>query len=62
MRTKPANLWYCGGCHWTGSNPSISDASEVRQVGGELVVDRLHILICPVCFASGLARCASAAA
>lgn len=45
------SAWYCRRCHWTGDAPSFSDASDVRVNGsGDLVMDRVHIAICPDCF------------
>jgi len=43
-------VWHCP-CGWYGPSPSISDASYVRtNWEGEIVVDRVHIAVCPQCF------------
>lgn len=38
--------WTCK-CGWTGGEPSLSDASELRSDG---TIDRVHIAVCPECF------------
>lgn len=41
----------CDACHWTGDQPSITDASSVRTTAeGTLEMDRTHLLVCPRCF------------
>jgi hypothetical protein len=39
--------FYCKHCHWQGSEPSESDASELRSDG---TIDRVHVAVCPHCF------------
>lgn len=41
--------YYCS-CGWQGDTPSLSDDSQLRNVGGRLVMDRRHLLVCPVCY------------
>lgn len=51
--TRPAAAeqpWSCR-CGWQGATPSMSDASYVRLgYDGELIHERVHIAVCPVCF------------
>jgi hypothetical protein len=49
---KLLKRYACEGCGWTGDEPSITDASSVRQRSdGTLEMDRTHLLVCPSCFA-----------
>lgn len=41
----------CKHCQWTGTAPSLSDASTlVEDDEGRLVQDRVHVPVCPLCF------------
>ena len=44
------NGWICR-CGWRGPEPSMSDASVEKVLpNGEVIIDRTHLPICPVCF------------
>jgi len=45
----PRISYRCWTCHWSGHEPSISDASEEEIVNGEVIVNRKHLLLCPKC-------------
>ena len=42
--------WQCR-CGWEGFSPAFSDASELRPTAdGRLIMDRVHVPVCPRCF------------
>lgn len=43
-------IYKCAECSWSGTEPSITDASSVIERDGRLEVDRTHLLVCPACF------------
>jgi hypothetical protein len=48
---KPGRPQYkCTACGWTGTEPSITDASSAVERDGKLEVDRTHLSVCPKCF------------
>lgn len=44
-------VYHCA-CGWSGLEPSISDGSYERPTADGVVIDRVHYLICPRCFAN----------
>ncbi len=44
------DTYTCGKCKWTGSNPSITDASSTVERNGHVEIDRTHLVVCPKCF------------
>lgn len=52
-RAREERTWHCDKCRWRGDNPSITDASELRQGDdGRWFTDRVHYAICPRCFSN----------
>lgn len=49
--------WNCLCCGWSGSEPSMSDASDLSlTANGDWKMQRVHLPICPSCFVE-LLRC-----
>lgn len=51
MQLAEKTTWHCTQCSWVGHIPSMTDASYVRlNYEGELIIDRVHIPVCPLDF------------
>lgn len=42
-------LWSCI-CGWSGTEPSITDASSEVERNGRVEIERTHLAACPKCF------------
>lgn len=50
LRPQKVEVFDCRGCGWSGTEPSITDASSAVERNGRLEVDRTHLAVCPLCF------------